>query len=171
MEEIWKDITGYEGMYQVSNLGRVKSFRQGTKFGKPKEYILKPTPNASGYPVVTLYTGYSRRKFQVHRLVAMMFLPNPNNYPCVNHKDESKDNCHVDNLEWCTYLYNNNYGTARARAVEKRARPIRQMNLEGKELATYKSPGIAADLLNQNVANVRAWLLNGYGFGYRWEYI
>ena len=101
MKEIWKEIKDYEGLYQVSNLGRVKS---STK-------ILKNRLSKRGYYIVTLYkNGKSTTKW-VHRLVAEAFIPNPDNLPQVNHKDEDKLNNRVDNLEWCTAKYNCNYGT------------------------------------------------------------
>lgn len=171
MEEIWKDIKGYEGLYQISNSGKVKSFRRSSKYGSPDEMILKPQLINSGYEVVTLYSHTRRSKFQIHRLVAETFIPNPYNFPCVNHKDENKLNNCVDNLEWCTYQYNNNYGTAKIRSVEKRARPIRQMTLDGYEVATYRSTKIACDLLGFAYGAMKYWLEVGSGNGYKWEYI
>ena len=169
MQEIWKDVVGYEGLYQVSNMGRVKSFCQSTKFHKQKEFILKPSLINSGYEVVTLYSKEKRKKFQIHRLVATAFIPNPDNLPCVNHKDENKVNNCVSNLEWCTYQYNNNYGTARIRTAETKATPIVQKTLDGKLLATYQSAIIASQLLNINYANLNNWCMEGIGGGYLWE--
>ena len=169
MQEIWKDVAGYEGLYQVSNMGRVKSFCQSTKFHKQKEFILKPSLINSGYEVVTLYSKEKRKKFQIHRLVATAFIPNPNNLPCVNHKDENKVNNCVSNLEWCTYQYNNNYGTARIRTAETKATPIVQKTLDGKLLATYQSATIASQLLNIDYANLANWCMKGIGGGYLWE--
>lgn len=169
MEEIWKDIPGYESLYQISNFGRVKSFREGTKFGKQKEYILKPSLITSGYHVVTLYSKERREKHQVHRLVANAFLDNPLNLPCVNHKDENKLNNRADNLEWCTYQYNNNYGTARIRARKTRNNPILQKTLDGDPIAIYASSVIAATLLGLKVHSINSWCRSGVGGGYRWE--
>lgn len=171
MQEIWKDIKGYEGLYQISNLGRVKSFRASTKYGKPEEMFLKPSLINSGYGVVTLYSAQNRRKHQIHRLVATAFIENPNNFPCINHKDENKLNNCVDNLEWCTYQYNNNYGTARIRASKTRTKRIRQKTLSGEILATYQSSHIASELLKIDYNNLKNWCNNGIGGGYIWEYI
>jgi hypothetical protein len=110
--EIWKDIDGFEGLYQVSTLGRVKSLPKYTySRGYPqlrKEKILKPgyTGKNRCYATVRLNDG---RGYKVHRLVAQAFIPNPNNLPQVNHKDENPFNNAVDNLEWCTNQYNIKY--------------------------------------------------------------
>ena len=113
MEEIWKDIKGYEGLYQVSNLGNVKSLSRVSIQGHilPTK-ILKFGYNLQGYKIVGLHRDGSSKTRTVHRLVAEAFIPNSNNYPCINHIDENKQNNRVDNLEWCTYEYNNNYGTS-----------------------------------------------------------
>lgn len=169
MEEIWKDITGYEGLYQVSNLGNVKSFRGSTKYGKPKEFILKPSVINSGYGVVTLYSGTSKSKHQIHRLVASAFIPNPFNLPCVNHKDENKLNNRVENLEWCTYQYNNNYGSAKIRASKTKEVPILQKTLAGDPIAVYASNSIASTLLGYKVHAINDWCRAGIGGGYRWQ--
>lgn len=102
-KEIWKDIIGYEGLYQVSNLGRIKSLPRKTKnqFGK-KELIMKQIYDKYGYKVISI-KGKTKK---VHRIVAEAFLKNINNYPIVNHKDGNKANNKVDNLEWCTNKYN-----------------------------------------------------------------
>ena len=103
MKEIWKDIPNYEGLYQASNLGRIKSLWYG------KEKILKLTDNGNGYLQVFLCKNGIRKIFLVHRLIALTFIPNPNNLPEVNHRNEIK-NCNlVDNLEWCTSFYNTRY--------------------------------------------------------------
>jgi hypothetical protein len=116
--EIWKPVNDYEGLYEVSNLGRIRSLDRveiiATRWGSTTERfhkgkILKPQLDGRGnYLHVTL--GRNNTK-QVHRLVADAFIPNINNYPQINHKDEDKTNNCVDNLEWCTAQYNNTYGT------------------------------------------------------------
>lgn len=103
MQEDWKDIAGYEGRYQVSNFGNVKSLNwRGT--GIAKNLYLKKSNK--GYLHVELSDGKSKKSITVHRLVANAFIPNPNNYNEINHKDENTLNNCVDNLEWCTHKYN-----------------------------------------------------------------
>ena len=116
MEEEFRDVKGYEGLYQVSNIGRVKSLGNGNSTCPYflKERILSTTKRRN-YLAVTLSKQGKRKMYSLHRLVAETFIPNPNNYPCVNHLDENKQNNSVDNLEWCTYKYNCNYGTRNER--------------------------------------------------------
>ena len=116
MNEEWRDIKGYEGRYQVSNLGRVKSLNYNHT---SREKILKAREDKVGYLYLNLYKNNKRKTHKVHRLVAQAFIENPNNYPQVNHKDENKSNNRVENLEWCTHRYNLNYGTRNQRASEK----------------------------------------------------
>lgn len=104
MEEIWKEIDGFDGDYMVSNLGNVKSLKYG------KERFLKPRTDRKGYLSIALHKGKIREQWKVHRLVATYFVSNPNNYTDVNHIDEDKTNNCADNLEWCDKTYNNNYG-------------------------------------------------------------
>lgn len=105
MKEIWKAIKGYEGLYQVSNLGRVKSLYRCI--------ILSPKISNSGYYVVTLSLNGETKMFLIHRLVAQNFLENPDNLSCVNHKDQNKLNNCVSNLEWCDNRYNIRYSKAK----------------------------------------------------------
>ena len=128
-KEIWKPIKGYEGLYMVSNWGRVKSI----KFGK--ERILKPVTNSSGYLLVGLYKNNIEKKYSVHRLVAEAFIPNPYNLPQLNHRDENKLNNNVDNLEWCTNEYNINYGTR----TERYSKPVLQYTLDGEFVGEWPS--------------------------------
>ena len=134
MEEIWKDKKDYEGHYQVSNLGRVKSI----KFGK--EIILKQHINIKGgYYYVCLLKNGKHKNYYVHRLVAEAFLPNTDNLPQVNHKDENKLNNSVDNLEWCTNEYNHNYGTINERISQSQSKPVLQYDLNGNLIKEWKS--------------------------------
>lgn len=109
--ETFLSVPGYEGLYEVSNLGNVKSLRRGK--------LMKPG-KSHGYLRVSLRKDNKTQYFSVHRLVAIVFIPNPENLPYINHKDESRDNNCVENLEWCTAQYNNTYGTSIKRRVEKR---------------------------------------------------
>lgn len=139
MEE-WRDIEGYEGLYQVSNEGRVKSLNYNkTK----KEKILKPTSNR-GYLMVNLHNEGRKKYCQIHRLVANAFIENPNNLPQVNHKDEDKTNNHVENLEWCDSSYNCNYGTRNQKISEKglnkkNSKTVYQYTLDGELVNVYPS--------------------------------
>ena len=122
-KEIWRDVVGYEGLYQVSNLGRVKSL---PKYHYKYEKLLHPTvKKRDGRVSVMLSKPTSKRKrISIHRLVAMAFLDNPHNYPEINHKDENPQNNCVDNLEWCTRKYNMNYGTTPKRLNLKNMKPV-----------------------------------------------
>ncbi len=111
MNEIWKDIKGYESVYQVNNYGQVRSLDRYDSLGRFKPgVILSESDNGNGYKKVQLYKNGSHKIFYIHRLVAEAFIANPDNLPQVNHKDEDKSNNCVDNLEWCTNEYNSNYG-------------------------------------------------------------
>ena len=134
MEEIWKDKKDYEGHYQVSNFGRVKSI----KFGK--EIILKQHINIKGgYYYVCLLKNGKHKNYYVHRLVAQAFIDNPNNLPEVNHKDECKTNNVVSNLEWCDRKYNHNYGTINERISQSQSKPVLQYDLNGNLIKEWKS--------------------------------
>ena len=115
MKEMWKDIPGYERLYQVSNLGNVRSLNYN-RTGEIK--LLKQIPDKGGYKTIQLCKNGKPKHCKIHRLVAMAFIPNPNNLPAVNHKDENPSNNNVNNLEWCTIAYNNNYGTKKERLSE-----------------------------------------------------
>lgn len=118
MCEIWKDIVGYEGFYQVSNLGNVRSLDRisPNSYGMPRKikgHPMKLHLNTYGYYDIGLSKGVKHGIYKVHRLVAQAFIPNPNNLPQVNHKDENKMNNTVENLEWCTNRYNVVYSQER----------------------------------------------------------
>ena len=144
--ELWKDVKSFEGLYQVSTLGRVRSLdkyidvkiRNVDKVLK-RGNILKLTYNKNGYLKVFLCKNGKRTNFFVHRLVAEAFISNPNNLPCVNHKDEDKTNNYPYNLEWCTVKYNINYGTHTKRSAEKHSKTVYQYDLEGNLIKEWDS--------------------------------
>ena len=111
--EEWRDVPGYEDLYQVSNFGRMKHKATkaigGSGYCDKDEYLLKPTKNKGGYYRIALSKKDVFRSFLVHRLVALAFIPNPHNYKCVNHKNCVRDDNRVENLEWCTHSYNTRY--------------------------------------------------------------
>lgn len=130
--EIWKPVVGYEKFYEVSSLGRVRSLDRIYPNGRIRKGELKKlTMDKKGYLIVGLSKNSHRQIFKVHRLVAQAFLPNPNNLPMINHKDENKQNNMIwinedgsidygkSNLEWCTAKYNANYGTSKERIRKK----------------------------------------------------
>lgn len=107
MMEIWKPIKNYENLYEISNLGRIRKIGGKNQFGNYKvDKMITPYKNEKGYLRVGLSKNNKRKIFKLHRLVAEHFLPNPNNYPEINHIDFNKQNNRVDNLEWCTHKEN-----------------------------------------------------------------
>lgn len=121
MEEIWKDIQGYEGKYQISSLGRVKCIYKG------KNYLRITTPNSRKYHCIILSKDRKQRGYLVHRLVAIHFIDNPNNYEYVNHKSFDKNDNSVSNLEWCTHQQNIDHAKTGGRfIINKPQRPKKQ---------------------------------------------
>lgn len=120
--EEWKPIEGYEGLYEVSNMGRVKSLGNDKS---RKDKILFQYENKSGYLYVTLCKDNKLRSFRVHRLVATAFIPNPNNLPTVNHINEIKNDNRLDNLEWMNMKQQINHGTCIQRRAEKERNGVR----------------------------------------------
>lgn len=150
MDEIWKDIRGYEGLYQVSNTGRVRSLDRkvhhpngGERFSKGQ--IIKPGITPKGYLFVQLSIGGKINAKRVNRLVADAFIPNPQNAEAVNHKDKNRKNNNVENLEWCSVTYNNRYSLARA---------VIQYDLNGKPLAKWDAISDAAKATGVNPSNI-----------------
>lgn len=185
---MWKPIEGYEGRYEVSNLGRVRSIDMIISTGNEsynrsmlyKGRILKGSLSCNGYVYITLSRpGRNILKKYVHRLVAEAFLPNPNNYRIVNHKDENKKNNVVENLEWCTHKYNVNYGTGISRSREKLlnnkkwSKKIAQYTLDGELVRTYPSLHEMFRVTNFPRCNIKR-CCEGRGkqrYGYIWRYV
>ena len=160
MIEELKDVKDYEGLYAITRDGRVWSYRSN-KF-------LKPVLDKDGYHKVILCKDGKRKTYYIHRLVAKVFIPNPDNLPQVNHKDEDKSNNCVENLEWCDVKYNINYGTRTKRAAKKQSIPVYCIELD----RTFKSLAEAArelGLHNSNIVNCCKGKLKTTG-GYHWKY-
>ena len=185
MEEIWKPVVGYEDKLEVSNLGRVRGVtstfsstnQNGAVFSVTRQgRIRKLHVRENGYVSLRVPDKDRRMKcLYVHRLVAEAFLPNPHGLPCVNHKDENPSNNHVDNLEWCTYQYNTNYGTRTKRFIESNHKPVGKYDLSGNLLATYPSAEAAAVEAGVRKQQIRGVCQGRKGFltagGYIWRYI
>ena len=176
MKEIWKDIEEYEGYYQVSNLGRIKSLSREKIMPNgtlcfTKERILSLNKNRNGYMSVSLYKNNKRETFRIHRLVAIAFIPNPNNLTDVNHKDENKENNCVDNLEWCDKSYNNRYGTKIERQSDTRSYPIYQYDLKGNLVKEWISTSRASKEggFNYNCIKLCLYGKNKTHKGYFWS--
>lgn len=170
-EELWADIQGYEGLYKISSHGRVWSCR--------KNRCLKDIITNNGYCRVHLVNNGSVKSMAIHRLVAMAFIPNPENKPTVNHKNEDKKDNHVENLEWATIAEQNIHGTRIERAIahtnwserkidyavvaakhdyysmnKKQMRPVVKLDLDGNCIAKYDGIGVAARENNVGVGGI-----------------
>lgn len=178
-------VPGYETFYSIDECGNVYSIRS--------KRFLKPTIGNNGYCTVEFNVKGKVKRLLVHRLVAQAFLPNPFNYPQVNHKDENKENNHVSNLEWCTAKYNMTYGNAPSVRKESRAwftksekikqiaringkkvsKPVVKMDIQGNILDVYESAKQAALLNNINHSHICECCL-GKRYktvgGYKWIY-
>lgn len=157
MEEIWKDIKGFEGNYQISNLGRVKNVVSGK--------LLKPVQNKKikYFMVALCKNGVYTHKY-IHRLIAEAFIPNPNNYPQINHKNEIRTDNSLDNLEWCNNQYNNEYSHGKT---------IAQFTLQGEFIRTWKSGRRIQRELGYDHSVIgkvcRGKIHTAYG--YKWAYV
>ena len=158
MKEIWKDIPNYEGLYQVSNFGNVKSlvgYDHSIKKYVKREKLL--TPSIGEYKKIQLFKNKKRSTYYIHRLVAQSFIDNPNNYKIINHKDENKLNFSIDNLEWCTYQYNRNYGTC----IERMKQTIASKQKTQKQ--KIKKSELLTNIINiLELNNVQKRLLRNY---------
>lgn len=173
MKEIWKDIKEYEGLYQVSNIGNVKSLNYHQT---GKERILRLGVNRGGYLIVQLCKNGKRKPLRVHRLVLMTFNPidNMDKFE-VNHRDENKQNNKLDNLEWCSRSYNINYGS-RTQRTEK---PVVQLDpTTNKVVNVYRSAREAKRQTEFNQGNITQCCKNKLNrpgnniyLGYKWQYM
>lgn len=181
--ETFKDINGFDG-YQISNMGRVRSkdrvivYNNGCKH-LHKGRIIRTHQNHNGHVQVLLYKGSKATGKFVHRLVAEAFIPNPEHLPIINHKNENPLDNRADNLEWCTYRYNSNYGSCPEKISERQlnrpdcSKPVRAIK-NNNVVATYPSLHEASRATGAMVSGISAsahdridWLVGGY----KWEFI
>lgn len=163
LTEEWRDVLGYEGLYRVSNLGRIISVKRNK--------LKKPTVSIYGYETVGLYKSGKQKGFFVHRLVAETFIKNPNNYPQINHKDECKTNNSVENLEWCTQKYNNNYGNRNAKISSSKSSGVIQLDSDGNIIKIWKNI-MECSLAGYDFSNVSKACRGerGLTYGFNWRY-
>ena len=172
MEKLWKEIPGTDGKYLISTAGEVMAISRRVKFGHvyrwTKTKLLTPRDNGKGY----LELEFLGKHHYIHRLVAEAFIPNPYNFPCINHKDENKENNSVENLEWCDYSYNTNYGTRTKRAKEKQfGDRFVVINLDtGEVYQTPKDASRETGIHNDSISRVCKGKSKTAG-GYRWRYL
>lgn len=156
-----KDIKGYEGIYGITSCGRVWSYKN--------KKFLKPADNGKGYLHVNLCKDGKVKHFSVHRLVAEAYIPNPDNLPQINHKDENKANNCLQNLEWCDAKYNNNYGTINERISNSHKIPILQYTLDGELIREWPSATDVGKEVNGNICNCLKGRIKS-AYGYIWKY-
>ncbi len=176
MQEIWKDVPEYEGLYQVSNLGSVRSLTHtkrssNGKTARANGKVIKPLEQ-NGYLNIMLCKDGVRKRFRLHRLIASAFIPNPHNFPQVNHKDENKKNNNVENLEWCDSKYNNSYGTRLQRYSETMGIRVVQSTLDGDFVKLWKSASEAGrnGYTRENISKCCRGERETAD-GYKWKYV
>lgn len=180
MKEIWKKVNSYEGWYEISNFGRLKSLDRYVNKGNgnvriAKGKIIKPTLCTNGYLEYVLYKNGVKKVVLAHRLVAQHFIPNPENKLEVNHIDENIQNNRVDNLEWLTSKENANYGTRNKKCRDcnkKYFKPVLQYDLEGNFIKEYETLGDASRYINGDIsAIIRVCKKRqNIAYGYIWKY-
>jgi hypothetical protein len=184
MEEIWKDVKEFTGIYQASNKGRVRTLDRLSNaissVGRPYTVkvsgrIVAISKYPNGYSYVNINVDGKRGTRLVHRLVAEAFIPNPDNLPQVNHKDENIENNCVENLEWCTAKYNANYGTRNARCFHyDQQKAINQFTKDGVFIKHWNGIGEASKALGISDSHIirvcKHMKRNVSAGGYKWEY-
>lgn len=178
MQEEFRPIVGYEGLYEVSNMGRVKSCTRKVWAGRGyriiQEHFISPIDDTHGYLCVSLWKDNKQRHPKLHKIVAEAFIPNPNNLRDVNHLDENKYNNRVDNLEWSSHKDNINYGSRNERSNNTRSKAVGQYNKQtGELIAVYKNAYAAKDftgICECSISNCCTNKRKSAG-GYIWKFI
>lgn len=172
MNEIWKPMKDYEGYYEVSNKGRIKSLERKQGNRMLKEKILKLPIYRTGYPYVFLSKNGKNKKYTIHRLVAEAFIPNPENKPVVNHIDSVRDNNFVENLEWAT-VSENMFHAYTLGGQRKNKRPVAQYSRDGLLIRKFESIIDAANYLGKRPSDICGCCKGRLptAFGYKWKYI
>lgn len=190
-QEIWKEIEGFEGIYEISNFGKIRSVDRAITYVNGRVHvqhgvIRKAQIATNGYEIIDLSKNHVRKKFLVHRLVAIAFIPNPNNLPEVNHIDENKLHNYAENLEWCGIKENRNFGTRNIRARDskdyarigrinqlKQGRKIAQIDSNGEIVRIF--PSIReAERVTGYFRQAISGCCNGLykqAYGYRWKFM
>lgn len=178
VKEIWKPIYGYEGLYEVSNIGKVRSldryvdFRGRKRIFKGRILKFKKAGSDDEYQSVALSKNGKTKYITVHRLVAIAFIPNPNNLPEVNHKDENPHNNSIENLEWRDRKYNVNYGMHNKKISDTKSKSLSILDLNGNVLKIYRSAKDASKetgFTQSGITHCCNGRLNAFK-GYRWRY-
>jgi len=180
MEEIWKDIIGYEGLYEISNLGNVMAKEKtvpnvnGTRIMErtlPKR-LLKPQSDRYGYFKVNLYRHSKMTAKTIHRLVGVAFIPNPENKPCINHIDYNKGNNFIENLEWCDHEYNYNHSKDRIKKSMKSGENHHTTTLTNEQVIEIKKlKGIKRNFEIAIMFGVSQPLICDIMKGKKWKYV
>lgn len=189
MQEIWKDIEGYEGLYQISNTGKIKSLKRyknnHNKKQLVKEKIRKQIISKTGYYTCMLYKNGNKKLLKVHRLIAQAFIPNPNNYPIINHINGNKLDNNILNLEWCDYSHNNkeahrldlikNNTKGLKKYTNSLKKRVNQYDLEENYIKTWNCISDIQKELGYTTTNICACCKNirktAYGFIWKYEKI
>lgn len=130
-EEIWKPVMGFEKKYEASSEGRIRShYNSGCSLRK-EPILVKFDKNSKGYSLISFYHKSCRKRVLVHRLIAMTFIPNPENKPCVNHKNGNKKDNRVENLEWCTFSENTRHAYATGLIKRKNKKDSKNLLIQG----------------------------------------
>ena len=182
--EIWKDIEGYEGLYQVSNRGRVKSLSRKVKnkngYRVKKESILKPKPNGKGYHIVGLYIKGISKNFTIHYLVLSSFIPNTFNKRTINHIDSNRTNNRLDNLEWATHKENTKHGFVFGnmdmndyiRIGKLKSKKVIMLSMDNKPLLKFDSQTeaqIISEFDSRRISDCCCNKIESYK-GYKWQF-